>query len=515
MGSVLGRLYGRLGGWYFVAYAIFEAVSALAVTAGAIAIIGLYGNDSTGEYLHILLVAWACVAVALSWGAWKVRRFARPLLDWRRSGCGRKGAVAAWRTAIGLPVRFVEATAWLSIFLVALPVAVWATLEYDISYYNGAIIFAASLVAIAYAVILHFFASEMMLRPAVRQVAAELPDDFDGRHAGTPLRWRLLAALPLINVITGVVVAGLTREAGSLRDLGADVILAVGVAFSLSLALTLLVARSVVAPVRELLAATERVQEGDLSARVPLTSGDELGTLSSSFNTMLVGLGERATLREALGTYVNPEIAERVLEEGTLLEGDEVEVTILFIDIRDFTSFAERAEAREIVAYLNEFFGHVVPILTRHGGHVDKFVGDGALAVFGFPEPSSDHADRGLAAAREIAATVERVYGDRLSIGIGVNSGNVLAGAVGGGGRLDLTVIGDPVNVASRIEAATRDTGDTILFTEATRSLLRGENEFEDRGSVPLRGKLEPTEVYAPADTPRASRAAASPPVSR
>jgi adenylate cyclase len=223
-----------------------------------------------------------------------------------------------------------------------------------------------------------------------------------------------------------------------------------------------------------------------------------MGALAGSFNEMVRGLSEREALREAFGSYVDPEVAERVLEEGELLEGQDREVTVMFVDVRDFTPFAERASARETVAFLNDFFDLVVPIVLKHKGHANKFLGDGLLAVFGAPERLPDHADRALAAAREIVSEVERRFGDEVKIGIGLNSGPVVVGSVGGGGRLEFTVIGDPVNVAARVEAATRETGDAILLTVATRGLLEGADvQVEPRGEVTIKGKSDPLPVYA------------------
>jgi class 3 adenylate cyclase len=288
-----------------------------------------------------------------------------------------------------------------------------------------------------------------------------------------------------------VVVSGLsTTGRATLRDLGIDVLVAVIVAFTISFELTLLLTRSIYQPINDLLEATERVQRGDLSVRVPVLSGDELGDLAGSFNEMMSGLEERETLQRAFGAYVDPEVARRVVDEGELLEGDEVEVSVLFVDIRDFTPFAEAASAAEAVARLNEFFDLVVPILIKHGGHANKFVGDGVLGVFGAPNRLPDHADRALEAACEIADAIEETFGETLQIGIGINSGPVIAGSIGGGGRLEFTVIGDPVNVAARVERATRKTGDVVLLTEATRCLLtRPHEDLEPRGSMPLKGK--------------------------
>lgn len=174
-------------------------------------------------------------------------------------------------------------------------------------------------------------------------------------------------------------------------------------------------------------------------------------------------------------------------------------VTVVFVDIRGFTTFADRSTAREAVAYLNEFFGLVVPILTEHGGHANKLLGDGLLGVFGAPERLPDHADRALEAASHMIGAVEGRFGERCRIGIGVNSGLVLAGTLGGGELVEFGVIGDPVNVAARVQDATRELGEALLLTEAIRCLLEDSStQLEARGALTLRGKREPIPVYAP-----------------
>ena len=214
---------------------------------------------------------------------------------------------------------------------------------------------------------------------------------------------------------------------------------------------------------------------------------------------MVEGLDERERLREAFGAYVDPGLAERVLREGSDLEGEDVEVSVLFLDIRDFTMFAETAQPNEVVSMLNSFWELTVPILLAHGGHANKFIGDGLLAVFGAPDRLRDHATRAVLAACEIAELVHGRYGERIGVGIGVNSGSVIAGTVGGGGRVEFTVIGDVVNTASRVEAATRETGDDVLITDATRALLpAGRFEFDERPPVPLKGKREEVRLWVP-----------------
>jgi adenylate cyclase len=192
------------------------------------------------------------------------------------------------------------------------------------------------------------------------------------------------------------------------------------------------------------------------------------------------------------------EVAEHILREGPALKPREVDVTMMFVDIRGFTAYAERFEPSDVVQTLNCLFDLVVPIVAERHGHVDKFVGDGLLAVFGVPEPRPDHADLALDAALQIGREArERFQGD-LDIGIGIDSGIVVAGNVGGGGRLDFTVIGDAVNTAARIETATRETGDTVLFSEQTlRRLKSPERAMTPRPAIAMRGKRRPVALYA------------------
>jgi len=494
----------RLGSRYFLAFIAFELVSAYTIAAGTVGLLALYQEMSLEEGVLVVLLSWACITVGIATGWWGSRSRAEPLMAWVRGGRGPEGADEAWRTAVALPSEIVLRALWRPFVLVALPVSVFITLLLDLPWYSQPLFLAGAVVAIAYSAVLHFFASEIALRPVVRDIARQLPPEFSGEGTGVSLRVKLLGALPLISVVTGVVVSGLsTQERTSLSDLGLDVVVALFVAFTISFELTVLITKSILGPVRDLLASTDRVKRGDLTARVPVVSGDEVGQLARGFNEMMTGLQERETLREAFGSYVDPDIAERVLAEGQMLEGEDVELTVMFVDMFGFTRFAERSSARETVALLNELFGLIVPILVRHGGHANKFIGDGVMGVFGAPNRLPDHARRALDAAVEIADVVEERFGEGLRIGIGINSGPASVGSVGGGGRLEFTVIGDTVNVAARVEHLTRETGDTVLLTEATRTLLDDPSvRLEPRGEVAIRGREDPVPVYAPVVAP-------------
>jgi adenylate cyclase len=251
-------------------------------------------------------------------------------------------------------------------------------------------------------------------------------------------------------------------------------------------------------PIRDLADGTERVAEGDYSQRLPVVQDDDLGALAASFNRMQAGLAERQRLQAAFGTYVDPALAARLLEQGDdIFTGERREVTVMFVDVRDFTPFAEANTAEDTVARLNALFEIVVPAVVDAGGHVNKFLGDGALVVFGAPNDLADHADAAVSAAILIQRLVAERFGGELRIGIGINTGLVIAGTIGGAGKLEFTLIGDTVNVAARVEQLTKTTGDTILLTHHTvYALAYRPPSLTDRGSHALKGKSAAVQVF-------------------
>ena len=282
----------------------FEFVSAFIVCLATVGLFALYSDLSGSKFWTIAAFAEICVLLSTAFMLWNGSKRVRPIIDWMEN---RGDALEAWRAAVEVPRDLTLKVGWQPFLLIGAPVSAFATIVAGLEPYNALIIFAGTAVAVAYAAVLHFFSYEQFLHPVVEDIADELPPDFGGRPAGVPLRWKLLGALPLINVITGVVVSGLSTDGSAqLEDLGWDVVVAVLVAFTISLELTLLVTRSVIQPVDALLKATESVKRGDLDARVPITSGDEMGQLAGSFNEMMQGLSEREALREAFGAYVDP-----------------------------------------------------------------------------------------------------------------------------------------------------------------------------------------------------------------
>jgi adenylate cyclase len=293
----------------------------------------------------------------------------------------------------------------------------------------------------------------------------------------------LLAAL--LGRVTEVPVLALVI--GCVLTLGFAVPTTVGAVFAPSLL-----------PIRDLAEGTERVAAGDYSQRLPVVQDDDLGALAASFNRMQAGLAERQRLQVAFGTYVDPVLAARLLEQGDdLFTGERREVTVIFVDVRDFTPFAEANTAEDTVARLNALFEIVVPAVVNAGGHVNKFLGDGAMAVFGAPNDLADHADAAVSAAVLIHRLVAERFGGELRIGIGINTGVVIAGTIGGGSHLEFTLIGDTVNVAARVEQLTKATGDAILLTDqCVDALAYRPPGLVDRGSHALKGKSAAIQVF-------------------
>lgn len=341
-----------------------------------------------------------------------------------------------------------------------------------------------------------YLLTERLLRPAAaRALATGAPDRLavPGVASRAVLSWALGTGVP----VTGLLLIGAFELAGgsaSHTDLAVAMVVLGAIALSVGLLAISLAARATAGPVDAVRRGLRQVQKGDLDAAVPVYDGTQLGQLQLGFNRMVEGLAERERIREALGVYLDPDVAQRILSEGIRLEGEEVDVTIMFVDVRGFTAFAEGRPAPEVVAVLNRLFSRIVPVVHDAGGRVDKFVGDGLLAVFGAPRKAADHADRALAAAVSIAEIAQ----GELSIGIGLNSGRVVAGNVGGAGRLEFSVIGDVVNTAARVEEATRLTGDAILLAESTRErLTRAWPTLAERPDIELKGKAEPVVLYA------------------
>ena len=218
---------------------------------------------------------------------------------------------------------------------------------------------------------------------------------------------------------------------------------------------------------------------------------------------MVGGLRAAARIRELFGRYVSTAVARQALERGIALGGETTCATAMFVDLRGFTALTTRAPANRVVELLNEYYAIVERVVEREGGIITQFLGDGVVVVFGGPlQPLEGHARRAVTAAvalqRELGER-NAAGGERLVAGIGICTGDIIAGNVGAGDRVTYTIVGDAVNQAARLQVKTRDLGASILITETTRAALGEPNGviLKSCGPVPLKGIAAPVDVYA------------------
>jgi adenylate cyclase len=508
-----GRVLWRVGRLVLTTVCVTtNLVGVVAAVVFSIVVVPLPpGANMAHVQLTNIVAALAYIAVAVPLGVVIGTRPLLPLRDWLLAE--RPASAGEQRLVLRVPLRLfvVQASLWTG--AATLIGALNAGRSVAFGTEIAIMVIITGLITASYAYLL----MERLLRPtAARALAHGTPGKLavPGVATRAVLAWGLSTGLPVAAMVT----IGILELTGNLRTtpdrLAVALVAMGGGGVVVGLLVVSLAARATSDPVNSVRHGLARVAQGQLDVQLPVYDGTQIGQLQLGFNQMMLGLVERERIREALGTYVDPAVAERILTEGTSLAGEEVEVTIMFVDVRDFTGFAERVAAAEVVASINQLFERIVPVIHEHGGHVDKFVGDGLLAVFGAPRRQADHASQALAAALGIDKTVRSGAAGALRVGIGLNSGLVVAGNVGGAGRFEFTVIGDAVNVAARVEAATRQTGDTILLAQRTSELLRpGEVPLVPRGDVMLKGKSGTVLLYAPLSTiPAALPAAAAQP---
>lgn len=297
-----------------------------------------------------------------------------------------------------------------------------------------------------------------------------------------------LSAAPIDNFIRDVIIS-------SLWTMALTLLAAIG--------LTVWFTQKALAPVAQIAQASKAVARGDLSQRVPETNWDEVGSLARSFNEMVKGLNEREHMRDLFGRYLSREVSEAVLSGKVSLTGERKTITCLYVDMRGSTAFAEKHAPEDVMAALNQYFEVIILATEAHGGIVNRFVGDEAVCIFGAPREYKDHADRALQAALAMREGLAYLNQKRatlnlptLKFGMGLNTGEVVAGATGSEERQEYTVIGDAMNAGARIQALNKVFPEhDILLSEYTQAALKQNYVLVDLGPVELRGKSEMVRV--------------------
>ncbi|WP_246109878.1 adenylate/guanylate cyclase domain-containing protein [Roseimaritima multifibrata] len=370
----------------------------------------------------------------------------------------------------------------------------------------------ASLIAVTHS----FFAVELVIQQTLFPVffqtgtPANVPGTAPMTISQRGLMWSASAVVsPVLSLVLLILVPDATESAPAF----ALVVAAVAVSFGM--ATSLLLGRLVATPVLELKRASLAVAEGDFSAQIKTLRADEFGMLINQFNSMITGLAERERLQATFGRHVGREAAKQILaaQDGVdyksasgTLGGTKQLISVMFADVRNFTAQSADAPVDDVIAGLNLMFGEAVKIVEKHDGMINKFLGDGFMAIFGSGGvPSSDrqHADAAVEAGCELLARIDALKEDfeklgwsQMKIGVGINTGIAMVGSIGAPERHEYTAMGDTVNVAARVEALTKSTGYDLLITGTTYDALSTAKNFVELPRQNVKGKSTSLQIY-------------------
>lgn len=294
-----------------------------------------------------------------------------------------------------------------------------------------------------------------------------------------------------------------------LQRLFHNAVKSVAIAGGVFILIAFTLARSFTRPLRALTQSASAIESGDLEhAKVFLTRRDELGRFAETFNAMIDGIKARQRERDIFGRMVSPEVREKLLNGDLKLGGENLRVSVLFSDIRGFSTMSERMSPHDIVMLLNEYLTEMTEAVRPWGGYVNNFIGDAIVVIFGAPEAQADNEWSAICAAQAMKQRLDALNRRRaelgdppLKTGIGISTGKVVAGQIGSLERFMYTVIGDAVNIAARLEDLTKQfEGNPILINATTYEACRDRKdviELVDKGLQYVKGREEPVHVYA------------------
>jgi adenylate cyclase len=348
-----------------------------------------------------------------------------------------------------------------------------------------------------------FLLIERVMRPAVATVLNGASPD-EGRVAGVRLRlfstWLLGSAVPLAGLF---LLPLASKGAVTHTDLGPSILVLSSAGLVAGFVITVATAKSVAEPITEVRRALEAVQEGRLDVTITVDRAGDLGQLQAGVNRMVEGLRERQRLADLFGRHVGTEVAQRAIEQGSGVDSEQREASVLFVDLIGSTALAEVLSPHEVVRTLNAYFDAVVRVVSEEGGWVNKFEGDGALCVFGAPAVQPDHAARALRSARALHRALDALASayPGLDAAIGVSAGVLVAGNVGTEQRYEYTLIGRPVNEAARLTDLAKGRPGRVLAGQGATERAGDETaKWASLGTVALRGHSTPVAIYEPID---------------
>ncbi|GAC57040.1 putative adenylate cyclase [Gordonia hirsuta DSM 44140 = NBRC 16056] len=427
------------------------------------------------------------LAIALVVGMWASVQLSMPVLLWHRRR-SRLDDEDARRRALQLPMllTLVNGGLWL------IGGALLAVLNLRESFKDAIVVAIASFAGAVVTSVMSYQQFEKVLRPI--SVAAMANEPEKAKAPGIALRilvfWLVGVAMPMAVIIVLIILQRTSVIEASALELQRPILWLSGAAILFGLLSFFRLVRSITDPIKQLRMALNQIRAGNLNVAVKIYDGTDIGLLQAGFNEMVDDLRERQQLRDLFGRYVGEDVARRAIETGTELGGEERYVGVLFVDIVGSTRLAVDRPPREIVELLNKFFEVVVEVVGRHGGFVNKFQGDAALAIFGAPLDLPDFSGAALAAGRELRIELARRLGD-VDMGIGISAGKAVAGHIGAQARLEYTVIGDPVNEAARLTELAKDEPTRVLGS--ARAVFLASDDEADHWTigegVELRGR--------------------------
>jgi adenylate cyclase len=348
-------------------------------------------------------------------------------------------------------------------------------------------------------------AAYLLCELAFRPIASRALAHHDVDRKGVPgvatrwlLAWAVGTGVPILGLLMVGIVA-LTSVQISENVLAVTIIALCGIGLTFGAIVSVLAAYATVHPIRSIRRGLRSVREGDLDVEVGVWDSTEMGLLQAGFNDMVSGLQEREKVRDLFGRQVGEDVARQALDDEIRLGGEVREVTVMFVDLVGSTELAAENDPEEVVELLNRFFAEVVEVVEGCGGWINKFEGDAALAIYGAPVPVDDDAGKALRAARVLQERLEDKVGE-LTAAIGVARGEAVAGNIGAETRFEYTVIGDPVNEASRLTDLAKDYEGRVLASADVVEAVEGDeaDNWELGDEVTLRGRNEPTKLAYP-----------------
>ena len=449
------------------------------------------GDMVVANAIAIPLYLTFALAVGVTWGTRRALRQIR----WIREG--RPPDADEQRAALRTPIQLVgvQATLW------AGGVVVFTSLTVILQPANAVNVGLSIVLGGTVTCMAAYLLSEFSMRPlAARALVADAPDELavPGLTTRTFLAWALGSGIPVVGLMI-IAVLSLARGDVTADRLAVTMLVLGGTTIVVGLLLTWLATRAAVDPIRSLRRGIHAVRSGDLDTEVVVYDGSEVGMVQAAFNQMIAGLRERDRVRDLFGRHVGEAVARDALAHGVELGGEVRCVSVLFVDIIGSTELAATRPPAEVVALLNRFFGVVVGVVDDHGGVVNKFEGDGALAVFGAPVELDDHTGAALRAARSMCRRLADEVPE-CPAGIGVSTGEVVAGNVGEERRFEYTVIGDPVNEAARLCEQAQTSDERLLVSMATVEAAAGDERrhWTPSDAIALRGRPDATRTAVP-----------------